>query len=202
MEEVVLFSYVAYFLWRQRHAWVHERVACNPVAVVQRASVLLRDYKSSCPVGGRSHLVVPRRPDLVAAKPKWDPPPEGVFKVIWDFFVDSISKRMSVGIIIQDHDGYVLAAKCLNAPILSSDVQPKVFAYLSALFFASEIGFYDVELEGPPVVFLLDLHVEVLGTFSVSNVSREANKGAVVLAKLGSSVKQAKIWLEEVCVDL
>ena len=62
---------------------MHERVACNPIAVVQRASVLLQDYKSSCPV------------------------------------------------------------------------QPKVFA--------SEIGFYDVVLEGPPVVFLLDLHVEVLG---------------------------------------
>ncbi len=58
-------------------------------------------------------------------------------------------------------------------------------------------------LEAPPAVFLLDLHVKVLGpsiesmwleeicwsilnfrTFSVSDISREANKGAVVLAKL------------------
>ncbi|GMY16485.1 hypothetical protein FCV25MIE_11724 [Fagus crenata] len=131
---------------------------------------------------------------------------------------------MSVGIIIRDHNGCVLAAKCSNDPILSSDVQPKVLACLSALLFASEIGFYDVVLEAPPAVFLSDLHVKVLGpsiesmwveeicwsilnfrTFSVSDISREANKGAVVvvLAKLGSSsVKQAKIWLEEVCVEL
>jgi hypothetical protein len=32
-----------------------------------------------------------------------------------------------------------------------------------ACLFASEIGFYDVVLEGPPTVFLLDLHVKVLG---------------------------------------
>jgi hypothetical protein len=223
LEEVEFFSCVAYFLWRQRNAWVHERMACNPMAVVQRAVVLLRDYKSSCTVRDCSHVVVSRRSDLVAAQAKWDPPLKGVFKVNWDFLVDSVSKRMSVGIIIRDHNGCVLAAKCSNDPILSSDVQPKVLACLSVLLFASEIGFYDVVLEGPPAVFLSDLHVKVLGpsiesmwleeicwsilncrTFSVSDISREANKGAVVLAKLGSSVKQAKIWLEleEVPVEL
>ena len=134
LEEVEFFSCVAYFLWRQRNAWVHERMACNPMAVVQRAVVLLRDYKSSCTVGDRSHVVVPRRSDLAAAQAKRDPPSEGVFKVNWDFLVDSVSKRMSVGIIIRDHNGYVLAAKCSNHPILSSDVQPKVLACLSALF--------------------------------------------------------------------
>jgi hypothetical protein len=96
-----------------------------------------------------------------------------------------------------------------------------VLACLSALLFASESGFYDVVLEGPPAVFLSDLHVKVLGpsiesmwleeicwsilkfrTFSVSDISREANKGAVVLAKLGSFVKEAKIWLEEFPVEL
>jgi hypothetical protein len=191
------------------------------MAVVQRAVVLLRDYKSSCTVGDRSHVVVPRRSDLAEAQAKWDPPSEGVFKVNWDFLVDSVSKRMLVGIIIRDHNGYVLTAKCLNDPILSSDVQPKVLACLSALLFASESDFYDVVLEGPPAVFLSDLHVKVLGpsiesmwleeicwsilkfrTFSVSDISREANKGAVVLAKLGSSVKEAKIWLEEFLVEL
>jgi hypothetical protein len=78
------------------------------------------------------------------------------------------------------------------------------FWLVSVLFcLLQKLAFMMFVLEAPPAVFLLDLHVKVLGpsiesmwleeicwsilnfrTFSVSDISREANKGAVVLAKL------------------
>jgi hypothetical protein len=80
LEAVELFSCVAYFLWRQRNARVHENKACNPVMVVRHAVLLLQDFKR-CGAKSVCESVGSRRQVLVDPVTVWDPPPDGVVKV-------------------------------------------------------------------------------------------------------------------------
>ncbi len=57
--EVELFYCIACFIWRQRNKWIHEGHGLNPVAVMQRALALLKDYVAG---NGRRECAVPVEP--------------------------------------------------------------------------------------------------------------------------------------------
>ena len=92
---------------------VHEGYACNPTAVVQRATKLLQGSREAFqPVRDRGMVDPPvGLPHAVMA---WVPPPMNCFKVNWEVYKDSATKMWTAGILIRNHGGHVLAAQCVH----------------------------------------------------------------------------------------
>ena len=151
----------------------------------------------------------------------WVPPPMNYYKVNWDVYRDSATKMWTTGILICDHRGQVLAAQCVNVQYHPCGVHPKFYACVHALMFALEMSFAEIIVEGPPFhpvdtlknrssgptigdSWLEEIWVlsQKFRRCSLSSVSPEINKGAWMLAKFGSTIKESKIWIEEVPVML
>ena len=109
----------------------------------------------------------------------------------------------------------------MNVQYHPRGVHPKFYACVHALMFALEMSFAKIIVEGPsfhPVYTLKNrpsgstigdswleeilVLIQKFSRCSLSSVSPEINKGAWMLAKFGSTIKESKIWIEEVPVML
>uniref|UniRef100_A0A2N9G4A9 RNase H type-1 domain-containing protein n=1 Tax=Fagus sylvatica TaxID=28930 RepID=A0A2N9G4A9_FAGSY len=170
---------------------VHEGYACNPTAVYKEQQSCCKDLESSL------------QPGLS-------------YKDVDCWYLD-----VDCGILIRDHGGQVLAAQCVKVQYHPRGVHPKFYAYVHALMFALEMSFAEIIVEGPPFhpvdtlknrpsgptigdSWLKEIWVLIqkFRRCSLSFVSPEINKGAWILAKFGSTIKESRIWIEEVPVML
>jgi len=78
---------------------------------------------------------------------KWKAPTVGYVKVNCDATVYEAGGKMGIGVIVRDHKGEVLAT--LLAP--QQHIIDPTSAALRATFFALELGYQQVELEGDAI---------------------------------------------------
>ena len=115
----------------------------------------------------------------------------------------------------------MLAAQCLHVQCHPRGVHPKFYACVHALMFALEMSFAEIIVEGPtfhplealknrpsgPIIgdsWLEEIWVLIqkFRRCSLSSIPPEINKGAWMLAKFGSTIKESRIWIKEVPVIL
>ena len=147
--EVELFCCIAYFIWGQRNKWIHEGHWLNPIAVMQRASALLKDYAAA---NGRRECAVPEETvgdvgEVVGRR--WYPPEEGRYKVNWETVMDLKTRHVFLGVVVGDHNQHVMAAMVMKLPMFPRGVHYHVGSVLHVLKFAMDMGFHDIIIEGP-----------------------------------------------------
>lgn len=79
---------------------------------------------------------------------KWKNPPQGVLKVNWDVALNSITKRLGASIIVQDHEGWAIAAKSTTFPMMLEPMSAEAFPALNAMEFSRDLGLQQIILEG------------------------------------------------------
>jgi hypothetical protein len=65
-------------------------------------------------IGGHLGGMVPQ-PDTVPLS-RWHPPPFGQYKLNWDVTLDSRTKHLGIGIVVRDHNAFVIAAQGKRMP--------------------------------------------------------------------------------------
>jgi hypothetical protein len=115
----------------------------------------------------------------------------------------------------------VLAAQCLHVQYHPRGVHPKFYAWVHALMFALEMSFAEIIVEGPTFHSLETLKnrhsgptigdswleeirvlIQKFRRCSLSSIPPEISKSDWMLAKFGSTIKESRIWIEEVPVML
>lgn len=59
---------------------------------------------------------------------RWKPPPKGIVKLNWDGTIDTKTKMIGVGVVVQDHSGGVVATQCKTTPYVCDPVMVKAMA--------------------------------------------------------------------------
>ena len=105
-----------------------------------------------------------------------------------------------------------MAARYCQVKALLNGIHPGIGACIQVLQFVIQLGFFDVEVEGPKIAILKDAHgltfedrwldeishlIMQFQWFTFSLPSPESNLVALVLAQYGSSTKCHDIWIEE-----
>jgi ribonuclease HI len=68
--------------------------------------------------------------------------------VNWDAALDSVNRRMGVGILVRDHLGMVIAARSHTLVFLTEPVVAEAIAALHAVEFSRDLGLPRIVLEG------------------------------------------------------
>ncbi|KAL5776482.1 hypothetical protein ACOSP7_009408 [Xanthoceras sorbifolium] len=83
----------------------------------------------------------------VRVQPRWEAPSPNWFKINSDTAVDSVRKRVGLGVVIRDWQGRVMASLSQSYPLLVSVEVVEAMAIRMNLQLASEIGFSPVGFE-------------------------------------------------------
>jgi ribonuclease HI len=70
-----------------------------------------------------------------------------MYKVDWDAAVDKKNGRIGLGIVVQDYEGVVLAARSTTKNFLANHVVVEALVAFHAIELCREIGFFDIILE-------------------------------------------------------
>jgi ribonuclease HI len=143
-------------------------------------------------------------------------PQSGLIKVNWDAAIDISGKRMGMGIIARDHEGYVLASMCSIKQFIVDPAVAEAYAALKAVEFCCDLGLWNILLEGDALeivnALLLDdpswsryghliddtkLLLQRFCSWEVQHVKRGANMAAHSLAKGALRQSLEQIWLED-----
>jgi ribonuclease HI len=133
---------VARAVWFRRNAVVHGRHIGLPNIVVNQALSNLEAFQLA---NSKQHTMGVANP---SADQRWKAPPVDFVKINWDAAVDSVNRRMGIGVIVRDHTREVIAT--ISAPknyITALDIAEAVAA-LKAVTFCRERGLSKVVLEG------------------------------------------------------
>lgn len=66
----------------------------------------------------------------------------------WDVAIDSVNRRLGVGIIMRDHQGMVIAARSQTVSIIAELVVAEALAALNAVEFSRNLGLSSILLKG------------------------------------------------------
>lgn len=91
-----------------------------------------------------THAKIPRTAKAV----KWWPPQSGLLKVNFDGALFAEENIAGLGVIIRNDSGLVMAALSQQIPLLASVEMVEVLAARRALWFAKELGFQRLIVEG------------------------------------------------------
>jgi ribonuclease HI len=141
----------------------------------------------------------------------------GFVKINWDAAVDSVNRRMGIGVVIRDSNGEVVAT--VSSPrnhITAPDIAEAVAA-LRAVTFCREVGFSKVVLEGDALQVVHALksstrnwssyghlieearsHLKGMHKWRVNHVRRHLNGAAHRLAKEALTITEEMIHVGEV----
>ena len=79
---------------------------------------------------------------------RWKPPEQGSYKVNFDGATFAEEKCSSLGVIVRDKEGLVIAAMATRIPQLLQAIEIEALAANKALEFAQEMDLTDVVLKG------------------------------------------------------
>lgn len=121
-------------------------------------------------------------------------PPQGWVKANWDAAIEKKSGWVGLGVIIRDHRGSLVAAKCVTRKGFVKPVAAEAWAALMALQLSRDLGLLQVYLEGDAKIvvdtvnstepdwswqghLVDDIQVELLSfpNWKLNHVRREAN---------------------------
>ena len=163
----------------------------------------------------------PPKTQRIAARTRWLPPPEGLYKANFDAAFFGNSSTTGIGVVVRDSKGEIIAA--LSQKILEphSVDAAKALASCRAVVFAKELCLLSVIVEGDSMLVVQAVtnkrenlklfgHVvkEIHGLcssftrISFQHVRREGNKLAHALARKAVLSTDTVVWVEELPTDL
>ncbi|XP_041000308.1 uncharacterized protein LOC121246267 [Juglans microcarpa x Juglans regia] len=89
----------------------------------------------------------------------WRPPPMNVYKANWDAFVDRVSCRMGVGVVVRNLEGCVIATSRSLFPDTKLD---EAVAALRAVLYCKQLGISRLLIEGDALNVVNDLNKETM----------------------------------------
>ena len=147
----------------------------------------------------------------------WKPPPSGTFKINFDGAIFPMEKKSSIGVVIRDSRGLVIAScsKVVHQVLGACDVE--AMAAMWALSFASNVGVKRAVLEGDSMVVILGLREdgkvlvpyrllledarilsEQFDELRYSHTKREGNSLVHSLARYVVGIPDFLVWMEDV----
>jgi hypothetical protein len=79
---------------------------------------------------------------------RWTNPPSNTYKANWDIALDSNRKRMGIGVVIRDEQGYVTTTLCRPVENSFDPTIGEAMGALVAVEFCRDLGLRDIVLEG------------------------------------------------------
>ncbi|XP_065635620.1 uncharacterized protein LOC136070118 [Quercus suber] len=152
-----------------------------------------------------------------SSRTHWRPPPSELFKINFDGVVFPHDKKSSIGVVIRDHQGLVIAScsKLVHQELCSNDIEAKAAGW--ALSFALDVGVKRAVLEGDSLTVIkglreeesllipmglliedakqLSQHFEEL---LYSHAKRDCNVLAHNLARHAAGIPDLLVWMEDV----
>ncbi|KAJ0096619.1 hypothetical protein Patl1_27305 [Pistacia atlantica] len=208
------FGVVVSKIWQRRNEFTFKHYFSTPSQLIHHATQEL-DILNSLIQSKTSPNAHPLNSD--PSSPRWQPPPEGIFKVNWDASVGKENGTIGVGIAIRDWQGRFLATMRMKKTMLPDAHVAESFTALQAVILAVDIGINQIILEGDALQVVNDLlrdeenwgqaglismDTKVLSrnflTFSVHHVKRASNVIAHTLAKNALTIDDVLVELEEV----
>ena len=210
--DLELAGVIAWRIWKRRNSVLHGGEFLNPARLVSEAEDMLAQFRRvNQTVLGQGDEPVPDK------QIRWTPPPVESYKANWDAAINLKEKKVGIGVIIRDYQGWVFAALSKTIQISLDPTMAEAAAALLAVEFSRDSGLQQVILEGDSknVVLALseteanlsrygqiieDAKVVLCGfrNWEVRHVYRQANMAAHGLAKEAAAHDSERVWLEEV----
>jgi hypothetical protein len=141
--ELELIGVVSGKIWFRRNGVVYGKTFIHPQQMFQKASMSLDDFRRANAPGLAASSFASIDPPMY-----WQPPPTSLYKVNWDVAVDNNNGRIGVGIVVQDFEGVVVAARSATKIFMVAPVVVEALAAFNAMELCNEMGFVDIILEG------------------------------------------------------
>ena len=150
-----LFAFMVWAIWSQRNKTRLQQPCCNLQQLAQDCEAQLAEFLDINPLP---------RPRPSQSQAHWQPPQANAVKINFDGANFSELKKSSIGVVIRDSAGQVLASMSQQINQAYSAEEVETLAACKALRFASDIGFSVAVLEGDSQVLMKRLadNLEVL----------------------------------------
>jgi ribonuclease HI len=207
-EEIKQFSGISRRLWLRRNEVVYGGNFANPTAIVQVTVEAIAAFKAAQGSGYSSSGMVRVN--------QWRAPPVGWLTANWDAAINNKEGRWGLGMILRDHTGRMIAAKCSARLGCLNPAAAEAIAALEAMVLCCRLGYDRIQFEGNAKLVveaittiepdwstkghIIDAMEEQARSFhqwQISHISREANQIAHVLAKMGSTRGLENEWFSE-----
>ncbi|XP_030959223.1 uncharacterized protein LOC115981198 [Quercus lobata] len=152
---------------------------------------------------------------------RWKSPEPEVYKVNYDGATFADQRRASIGVVIRNAEGAVMAALSQLIPLPTTMAQVEAMVARKAVELALEIGFTRVVIEGDSNTIYrelsstdlsLALHGHVIQdttclassfvNHSFSHVRRQGNNVAHALARWAINSPNLRVWMEDVSPNI
>ncbi|XVF29293.1 hypothetical protein REPUB_Repub15cG0108600 [Reevesia pubescens] len=163
-------------------------------------------------------LPPPRRTQI---RNKWAPPPMNFVKVNFDVSLQEQQRCCGIGVVTRNHVGQIVAVGALRMEYVTTAFLAEAIAVMTALEFASDLGFHFIILEGDSLCVVKNLQVNEQNLSSigpvieerrfkfvlfhkccVGHVLRSGNMAAHTVAKYALLSSKESVWIEECHVFL
>ncbi|KAJ0017173.1 hypothetical protein Pint_11950 [Pistacia integerrima] len=148
------FGVVVSKIWQRRNELTFTQYLSTPSQIIHHATQEL-DMLNSLHQSRTSLNAHPQIPD--PSSPRWQPPPEGIYKINWDASVRKEACTIGVGIAIRDWQGGFMATMRTKKPMFPDAYLAESFAALQAVILATDIGIDQIILEGDALQVVNDL---------------------------------------------
>ncbi|KAK9989340.1 hypothetical protein SO802_029579 [Lithocarpus litseifolius] len=201
--DLELFFVTAWSIWYNWNQVVHEAVELPLAQIWGYAQRLMSDFRGAI----SATLLSQQSPEV-----GWAAPPLNTYKVNVDGATSENGKPSSIGIVIRDCKGCVVAARGEILPATYSAEVIEAFAIEEGVVLACELKLSNVILESDSIVVIQTLvsksdygdigpiiqgSLTRLGSFSswtARHLKRDYNKVAHDLAKVSRSAKTSQTW--------
>ncbi|XP_059454987.1 uncharacterized protein LOC132185199 [Corylus avellana] len=198
-------------IWLRRNSAVHVDEFTHPNRIILEVENLTEEFSRLFDTAQTRMADNTPSPEV-----PWMQPPLGWWKINWDFAIDKSQCQTGMGMLVRDHTGMVISAKCLTR---TGNLDPTVgdaLASLYAIHWCQDLGGRAIILEGDAkqVVEAINFDVnnesryghivedirQTLQTFSrwrCAFVNRNANIAAHGLAKGATKLVMDREWKGE-----
>lgn len=119
-------------IWLHRNAVVFGGDLLHPTQLVKNEEEVVEDFYAAEQKEKNEEVGMP---DIVV--PGWKVPSCGVYKIKWD--AAKTRKLMSVGVIVRDCEGKVLATLCSSKIYITNPIVAGAFVAWKAMFFGRDL---------------------------------------------------------------
>jgi ribonuclease HI len=205
LEEFQNFVAIVRRLWLRRNDILHGGSFTSPATIILKAKVSIQEFQEA----QQKQISTSRQPGTV----QWTPINPGHYKVNWDAAVEKRTGRIGLGAVIRDHQGELVAARCVTYVGLLEPTAAEAVAATMAIRLAHDRGYRQVHLVGDAKV-IIDAVMEEVPNWSrvghlvddiraalqlflswkMTYVRREGNQPAHLLARMATTSELDREW--------